>query len=154
MGAPHDTHPQLRPSAITSCPPRPVLVTAEMVDHRDATTWRPRGLEQILPPADDRLDLVRNDIVEATRGRGSVRGRCAFSTEVLAQRAPLGDVIAWEAVRLDLRSSGNGCDDAADALGAGNLDAAVSACASVCGMSDAEWFAVSRAELAKKVGAR
>lgn len=154
MGAPHDLHPQLRPTAITSYPPRPVLVTAEMVDHRDATTWRPHGLEQIRPPADDRLDLVRADIVEATRGRGSVRGRYAFSTEVLAQRAPLGDVIAWDAVRRDLWSSGNGLDDAADALGAGNLDAAVHVCAAVCGMSDAEWFAESRAELAKRGGAR
>ncbi len=144
---------EMRPPAIGSAPPA-TLLAAPRVDHRDAETWRPVGLDQIRPPADDRLALVRNDIVEATRGRGSVRGRCSYATEVLAQRAELGDVVAWEAVRRDLRSSGNGLDDAADALGAGKLDAAVHVCASVCGMSNAEWFAESRAELAKKGGAR
>lgn len=143
---------EMRPAPMGSEPPTAYLAAAH-VDHRDAETWRPNGLEQILPPADDRLALVRQDIVEATRGRGSVRGRCAYATEILAQRAPLGDVVAWEAVRRDLRSSGNGLDDAADALGAGELDAAVSECASVCGMSNAEWLAESRAELAKKGGA-
>lgn len=87
----------------------------------------------VAPPADDRFELVRAFVLGDCDG---YRMRCA---RVLAERAPLGDRAAWEAVAGDIQGPGRGYTaPVAEALARGDLDGAVVAAATVCGDLDAD----------------
>jgi hypothetical protein len=85
------------------------------------------------------------------------------SATVLARRAPLGDLEAWEASGDDLRAEYGRCSRVCLELGRGDVDAAVRTAAVFCGdydLSDSgpvprvdEWLRETRAELARKGGA-
>lgn len=110
----------------------------------------------IAPPKDDRLDVIRRFVVDCCWDSGR-----ANAARVLAQRSPLGDAEAWEAVGNGLRPDFRVFDDVCNALGRGDLDAAAKEAAKVCGDLDAEgrpdgelWLREVRAEQARKGGAR
>ncbi len=113
----------------------------------DSSVPPPPARPCVPPPADDREALVRHDLRHVAEGSSL---RCAV---VLIERAPLGDVVAWEAVRRELFVRSR-LDDAADAMGAGKLDAAVVVCARIAGVSVEEWAEDTRREIAARGGAR
>lgn len=120
---------EMRPLPIGSAPPHAVLGDARPVDRCDAETWRPAGVEQILPPADDRLALVRWDLADTARAMGL---RCVASViEVAADREAWSMIAADFASARTLRGSGDdrllltASEDAAEHLAAGRIDRAV-----------------------------
>lgn len=108
------------------------------------------------PPADDRMELLRAFVLY------DVHGYKTASAQLLAQRSPLGDREAWDAVAADMEGPGRGhASDVARALGKGDLDAAVDEAASVCGYADGEgrpdgarWLRESREDAARERAAR
>lgn len=111
----------------------------------DSSVPPPPSRPAILPPADDREALVRHDLRHAAE---FAHLRCAA---VLCARAPMGDAVAWEAVRRELFTRTR-LDDAADCMASGKLDEAVAICARVCGMTVDEWIDETRREIAAKGG--
>ncbi len=131
------------PPAIGSEPPRGLVSPSANVV-ADLAALRPC----VAPPADDRLDLVRCDLVSEARGSGRP---CAA---LLAERASLSDAVAWRAVARELKPMPGSSWRAAEALAAGDLDEAVRVCAGICGWSVSEWETTTRAELRATRGAR
>lgn len=138
--------------------PQPILSAADM---RDASTWTPPGHEPIPaipPPPDDRMELLREFVLHDCDGYKT------HSAKVLARRAALGDSEAWGAVARDITGPGRGyASDVADALGKGDLDAAMREAAMVCGDYEVvgdrkvplpeKWLRETREERARKRGA-
>lgn len=92
----------------------------------------------IAPPPDDRMGLARAFVLRDCSVRGAAR--------VLAQRASLGDLEAWEAVSSDIVGPGRGRSwRVAEALGEGDLDTAVAEAARACGETVEEWLRSERA---------
>lgn len=87
----------------------------------------------VAPPADDRFELLRRFVAD------DISGYKVHSARVLAARAALGDREAWDAVARDMTGPGRGyASDVAEALGRGDLDAAVREAAKVCGDLDSD----------------
>jgi hypothetical protein len=110
----------------------------------------------VAPPVDDRFELLRAFVLD------DINGYKVHSARLLASRAALGDREAWSAVARDMSGPGRGhASDVAEALGRGDLDAAVAEAARVCGDLDADgrpdgerWLREMRDVVAAKGGAR
>jgi hypothetical protein len=110
----------------------------------------------VAPPPDDRFELLQRFVADDIDG---YKVHCA---RLLAARATLGDREAWSAVARDMSGPGRGhASDVAEALGRGDLDAAVAEAARVCGDLDADgrpdgerWLREMRDLVAAKGGAR
>ena len=121
----------------------------------DSSVPPPPARPCVPPPADDRFELCRAFVLDG------ISGYKVHSARVLASRAALGDREAWEAVARDMSGPGRGYSaDVAEALGKGDLDAAVREAAKVCGDFDADgkpdgekWLREAR-EIAAKGGAK
>lgn len=95
------------------------------------------------PSTDDRFDLLRAFVLD------DINGHKTASAKLLARRAALGDREAWDAVAGDMTGPGRGyASDVAEALGRGDLDAAVTEAAKVCGESVEAWLRDARAAVA------
>lgn len=147
---------EMRPLPIGSEPPRALVGDARPVDHRDAETWRPAGVEAILTGDAERLALVRWDLADTARAMGL---RCVASViEAAVTRE------AWEMIAADfasartLRGSGDdrllltASEDAAEHLAAGRIDRAVERLAKSWDSAE-EWLNDVRHSRAAKGGA-
>ncbi len=131
-------------------------VFEETMRGTDSSVPPPPPRPAILPPADDRFALCRAFVLDG------ISGYKVHSARVLASRADLGDREAWEAVARDMSGPGRGYSaDVAEALGRGDLDAAVREAAKVCGDLDVDgrpdgdrWCREMREEIARKGGVR
>lgn len=147
------------PSLVGSEPPRAILGDARPVDHRDAETWRPAGLEQILPPppkAGTRawyVPLVAHDIADSCARLGL---RCAARVALAAQSAD-----DWRDVKEELDQLLPGCErnatrDAARLMAEGCPASAATVLAALRGVDLEQWARDVREliECASKGGAR
>ena len=128
----------------------------------DAADWVPPGYEPIPcvpPPPDDRFEVVRRFVLGCCWDTGLPN-----AARVLAKRSPLGDAEAWEAVGRGLHPDHRNFDDVCNALGRGDLGAAISEAALACGDYEKvgerrvplpeKWLREVRAEQAREGGAR
>ena len=99
-------------------------------------------------PADDRLDLVRADLIDAAK-RASLR--CVALVLATASTSE-----TWTAASADLRGASirfgsrvaglRAAYEAAEALASNDLDGAIEALAASCGMAPEEWLRTTRQE--------
>lgn len=150
------------PGLVGSEPPRAILGDARSVDHRDAETWRPAGLEQILPPAPVAprpgtrawyAPLVAADIADSCSRLGL---RCAARVARSAESAD-----DWRDVKEELEQLLPGCErnatrDASQLMVEGCPAAAATTLAKLRGVDLDAWVTEAREllERAAKGGAR
>lgn len=147
---------EMVPPAMGTEPPKAFLSAPE-VDHRDASTWRPAGLEAIRTTVDECLALVRWDLADTACQKGL---RCVAR---IIERAATRE--EWDMVAADFASarvlvcdnSGGelltAAEEAAEELAAGRLWGAIERLSR--GYDGAlEWLDDVRATRAEKGGAR
>jgi len=147
---------EMVPPAMGTEPPKAFLSAPE-VDHRDASTWRPAGLEAIRTTVDECLALVRWDLADTACQKGL---RCVAR---IIERAATRE--EWDMVAADFasarvlvcdssdRSLLTAAEEAAEELAAGRLWGAIERLSR--GYDGAlEWLDDVRATRAEKGGAR